>query len=101
MPTGPKGQKRPAEVISAAVKVMRIATGQETETDPAAGKNPTAVALGKLSGAKGGKARAASMTAEQRKEAARFKPGGRRNQDTTRSMRGPAGGGCIDMTFRS
>jgi hypothetical protein len=46
-------------VIGNAVKVMRIATGQETETDPAAGKNPTAVALGKLGGAKGGKARAA------------------------------------------
>jgi hypothetical protein len=59
VPTGPKGQNRPPHVIGNAVKVMRIATGQETETDPAAGKNPTAVALGKLGGAKGGKARAA------------------------------------------
>jgi hypothetical protein len=33
--------------------------GRRPETDPAAGKNPTAVALGKLGGAKGGKARAA------------------------------------------
>lgn len=60
MPTGPKGQKRPADVIGNAVKVMRIATGEEQETDPSAGKNPTAVALGKLGGAKGGKARASS-----------------------------------------
>ena len=28
MPTGPKGQKRPADVIGAAVRVMRIATGE-------------------------------------------------------------------------
>jgi hypothetical protein len=27
MPTGPKGEKRPADVIGNAVKVMRIATG--------------------------------------------------------------------------
>jgi hypothetical protein len=40
MPKGPKGEKRPADVISAAVKVMRIATGQEEETDPVAGKEP-------------------------------------------------------------
>ncbi len=31
MPTGPKGEKRPADVIGNAVKVMRIATGEETE----------------------------------------------------------------------
>jgi hypothetical protein len=32
MPTGPKGQKRPADVISNAVKIMRIATGEEEDT---------------------------------------------------------------------
>jgi hypothetical protein len=31
MPRGPKGQKRPADVISMSVKVMRIATGEETD----------------------------------------------------------------------
>jgi hypothetical protein len=31
MPRGPKGQKRPADVIRNAVKVMRIATGEEAE----------------------------------------------------------------------
>ena len=34
-------------------------------------KNPAAVALGKLGGAKGGKARAKNMTPEERSEAAR------------------------------
>ena len=32
MPIGPKGQKRPADAIGNAVKVMRIATGEESET---------------------------------------------------------------------
>jgi hypothetical protein len=31
MPRGPKGQKRLADVIGAAVKVMKIATGEEPE----------------------------------------------------------------------
>ena len=36
MPKGPRGEKRPADVIGNAVKVMRIATGEETEElDPA------------------------------------------------------------------
>ncbi len=34
MPKGPKDEKRPADVIGAAVKVMEIATGQiEEDTD--------------------------------------------------------------------
>ena len=31
MPTGPKGQKHPADVIGNAVRVMRIATGEEPD----------------------------------------------------------------------
>ncbi|HEV2546713.1 MAG TPA: hypothetical protein VGU20_05205 [Stellaceae bacterium] len=31
MPKGPRGEKRPADVIGNAVKAMRIATGEETE----------------------------------------------------------------------
>ena len=34
MPTGPKGQKRPADVIGNAVKVMRIATGDGSPRFP-------------------------------------------------------------------
>jgi hypothetical protein len=41
--TGPKGEKRPADVIGNAVKVMRIATGEETETlTQDDGKDPAA-----------------------------------------------------------
>ncbi len=67
MPTGPKGQKRPADVIGAAVRIARIATGEEPEELPDDGKNKAAQALGR----KGGKARAESMTPERRKEIAR------------------------------
>jgi hypothetical protein len=65
MPKGPKGQKRPADVVANAVKVMKIATGEEEEefdTPETQGKDPAAVSMGK----RGGKARAEKMTAEQR-----------------------------------
>jgi hypothetical protein len=58
MPKGPKGEKRPADVIGGAVHVMRIATGEITEISPHEGKDPAAVALGQC----GGKARAASTS---------------------------------------
>lgn len=67
MPTGPKGQKRPADVIGNAVRVMRIATGEEDDTVIDDGKDANAKALG----AKGGKKRAENMTPERRAEIAR------------------------------
>lgn len=68
MPTGPKGEKRPADVTSNAVHVMRIATGEIEEGVPAVDpKDPAAVAMGK----KGGVARAKSMTPERRAEIAK------------------------------
>lgn len=54
MPKGPKGEKRPADVIGAAVKVMKIATGEIEEDIDGDGKDKAAVALGR----KGGAARA-------------------------------------------
>ena len=67
MPKGPKGEKRPADVIGAAVKVMQIATGEIEEDTGDDGKNKAAVELGR----KGGKARAANMTPERRSEIAK------------------------------
>jgi hypothetical protein len=67
LPTGPKGEKRPADVIANAVRVMRIATGEETEQLTSDGKNAAAVSLG----TKGGKARAEGMTPERRAEIAK------------------------------
>ncbi|MDE0052225.1 MAG: hypothetical protein OXO52_20765 [Rhodospirillales bacterium] len=66
MPRGPQGQKRPADVVGNAVKVMRIATGEEEEEYEDDGKDPAATALG----AKGGKARAERLSAERRREIA-------------------------------
>lgn len=67
MPTGPKGQKRPADVIGNAVRIMRIATGEETDDVIDDGKDANAKALG----AKGGKKRAENMTPERRAEIAK------------------------------
>jgi hypothetical protein len=46
MPTGPKRQKRSADVIGNAVRVMRIATGEEVDDIVDDGKDPAAKALG-------------------------------------------------------
>jgi hypothetical protein len=67
MPKGPKGEKRPADVVGAAVKVMQIATGEIEETTDD-GKNKAAVELGR----KGGKARAERMSPERRTEIAKI-----------------------------
>lgn len=67
MPKGPKGQKRPADVIRNAVHVMRIATEEIEESVPADGKNPAAVALGRM----GGAARAKALSPAKRKAIAR------------------------------
>jgi len=64
MPRGPQGQKRPADVIGNAVKVMRIATGEEEE---AASVKSAAAELGSL----GGKARAANLSKKKRSEIAK------------------------------
>jgi hypothetical protein len=68
MPRGPKGEKRPADVIGNAVHVMQIATGEARET--IVEKNPHAVALGKLGGKKGGKARAKNLSEKKRRSIA-------------------------------
>ena len=60
MPKGPKGEKRPADVIGAAIKVARIATGEDEDTPvtpESEGKDAAAVSMGK----RGGAARAAKL----------------------------------------
>ena len=68
MPKGPKGEKRPADVIGNAVKIAKIATGEIDDEIDDEGKSEAAKLLGK----KGGKARAKKLTPEQRSEAARL-----------------------------
>jgi hypothetical protein len=62
-----KHPKRPTDVIGNAVKVMRIAVGEDAEDAPAYGKNKAAQELGRM----GGKARAEGLSAKRRKEIAR------------------------------
>ena len=70
IPRGPKGLRRPANTNAAAVVVAKIATGEIEDVPPtpeSEGKNPAAVALGRM----GGKARAEGMSAKRRKEIAK------------------------------
>jgi len=47
MPRGPIGEKRPADVIGAAVMIGKIATGEIEDITTDDGKNAAAVALGR------------------------------------------------------
>ncbi len=47
MPKGPKGEKRPADVIGAAITVAKIATGEVEEDIDDDGKDKAAVELGR------------------------------------------------------
>ena len=67
MPRGPKGEKRPADVIGNAVHVMRIATGETEDVTP----ETEGKAYARKGGLKGGKARAKSLSAERRSEIAK------------------------------
>ena len=67
MPKGPKGKKRPADVIGTAVKVARIATGEIEDRAEDDGKDKAAQELGR----KGGQARAAKLSKKRRTEIAK------------------------------
>lgn len=62
MPRGPRGEKRPADVIGAAIMVARIATGEVEDKLP-----PRQAKAGKA----GGKARAQKLTPDARQKIAK------------------------------
>ena len=66
MPTGPQGQKRPADAIGLAVLIGKIATGEIDETP-----------IRKPRGQAGGETRATSLSAERRTEIASASAGAR------------------------
>jgi len=68
-----RSRKRPRDPNQLAKAIVDIATGQVEDSVPApeSGKNPAAVALGRLGGLKGGKARAAKLSAKKRSQIAR------------------------------
>jgi hypothetical protein len=59
------------DISRSAAASVTGAANDGPEPDPREGKNPAAVALGRLGGLKGGRARADKLTAEQRSEIAR------------------------------
>ena len=67
MPKGPKGEKRPADAIGAAVMVAKIATGEIEDELTDDGKNKAAQALGRL----GGQARAKTLSKKRRADIAK------------------------------
>jgi len=72
-------KKRPRDINLLARQIVEEAIGEpladkqkeSQPQEPIKEKNPAAVALGRLGGLKGGKARASKLTPEQRKEIAR------------------------------
>jgi hypothetical protein len=68
-----RSRKRPRDLNALAASIVGDATHETPESEPAAddGKDPAAVALGRRGGLKGGKARAAKLTPEERSNAAR------------------------------
>ncbi len=73
MGTMAKHSRMPRDTNELAAAIVARATSEdEPEVDPYQGKNPAAVELGRLGGQKGGKARAAKLTAEERSEHARL-----------------------------
>jgi hypothetical protein len=64
-------KRRPSDPNELAKQLVDEVAGDAPPFDPDAGKDPAAVALGRKGGLKGGKARAAKMTAMERSEAAR------------------------------
>lgn len=78
MPRGPKGEKRPADVIGAAVMVARIATGEIEE-------KPVTDSAAAVLGRKGGAARAKALTKKRRAEIAKKAAQGRWRSSKARS----------------
>lgn len=64
----PKRSRKPADLNRLAASLVEEATDPDYDANP--GKNAAAVELGRLGGLKGGKARAAKLTPDQRREIA-------------------------------
>ena len=71
MPKRSSKKKRPVDANQLAKAIVKVATGEGEPILNSEGKNAAAVALGRLGGLKGGKARADKLTDKQRTEIAR------------------------------
>lgn len=64
-------KKSPTDINVLASSIVQAATGGKPASESIPQKNPAAVALGRLGGLKGGKARAAKLSAKKRKQIAK------------------------------
>lgn len=73
MPSRSSKKKRPRlpDPNQLAFRIVQAVTGEPTAQTTEPAKNPAAVALGKLGGAKGGKARAKKLSASKRRAIAK------------------------------
>jgi len=68
----PKRSRKPHDLNSMAASIVAQSTDPDDKGDePQPEKNPAAVALGRLGGLKGGKARAEKLTSKQRSDSAK------------------------------
>lgn len=72
-----RSRRRPADLNSLAASIVGDATDEDKAEPEDDGKDPAAVALGRRGGLKGGKARAAKLTPEERSATARKAAGAR------------------------
>jgi hypothetical protein len=66
-----RSRKRPRDLNQLAAQLVSEATDPDSVPDPDAGKDPSAVELGRKGGRIGGRVRAANMTPEERSASAR------------------------------
>jgi hypothetical protein len=68
-----RSRKRPRDTNRLAKSMVDLLTGEASDDTPPdlQGKNPAAVALGRMGGLKGGKARAKALSAKKRSEIAK------------------------------
>jgi hypothetical protein len=76
-----RSRKRPRDPNELGKLIVDIATGEAEDADPDEGKDPAAVELGRRGGLKGGKARMAALTPQQRSELARRAAAARWNKN--------------------
>ena len=67
----PKRSSKPKDINQLAASIIVDAVGEPAPILPDGEKNPAAVALGRMGGLKGGKARAESLTPKKRSEIAK------------------------------
>jgi hypothetical protein len=66
-----RSRRRPSDANQLGKLIVDLSVGEAVETPPDRIKNPAAVALGRLGGQKGGKARAESLSPRRRKQIAK------------------------------